>query len=219
MSNFISIKHIYAIDPPVETVAQMMDDSHLRFEWGGIYNNNWGDKHPYAPKAKFKIAHNNTTLFIKFEVEEQYIKAVEQNDGGKVFRDSCVEFFVTFDDTGYYNFEFSCIGKKLLGFRKIRTESTHVGREILDLIQVHSTLGTECFEEKAGDFHWELTVAIPKEAFFAHKFTSLEGLSVMANVYKCGDGMSKPHYLSWAPIRTEKPNFHTPEYFGRMRFL
>ena len=34
------------------------------------------------------------------------------------------------------------------------------------------------------------------------------------NIYKCGDKTAHPHFLSWAPIRTEKPDFHRPEFFG-----
>ncbi|MBQ1777386.1 MAG: hypothetical protein IIZ93_04430 [Acidaminococcaceae bacterium] len=27
-----------------------------------------------------------------------------------------------------------------------------------------------------------------------------------------------PHYLSWSMIDLDYPNFHCPEYFGRMQF-
>ncbi|MBO7233161.1 MAG: hypothetical protein J6V16_08435, partial [Bacteroidales bacterium] len=26
----------------------------------------------------------------------------------------------------------------------------------------------------------------------------------------------QPHYLSWQPINTEKPDFHRPEFFGTL---
>ena len=39
-----------------------------------------------------------------------------------------------------------------------------------------------------------------------------------ANFYKCGDKLSVPHYLSWNPVTTEKPDFHRPEYFGLLEF-
>lgn len=38
------------------------------------------------------------------------------------------------------------------------------------------------------------------------------------NLFKCGDELSHPHFLSWQPIRTEKPDFHRPEFFAQVRF-
>lgn len=219
MSNYLTIKRVYAIDPPLDVMSSMLEDEYLKVEWGGIFNNNWAAEYPYAPFAKFWIAHNNDTLFLKFKVEEQVTKAEISQDGGAVWTDSCVEFFISFDDSGYYNFEFSCIGKKLLGFRKSKEDAQHASQEVLDSIKCYSTLGSECFAERSGEFTWDLTVAIPKQAFFAHDFKNLDNLFAMANAYKCGDGLSKPHYLSWNPIKSEKPNFHLPQYFGRMKFL
>ena len=40
--------------------------------------------------------------------------------------------------------------------------------------------------------------------------------SLRANFYKCGDKTAHPHYLSWSPIHTEKPDFHRPEFFGEL---
>jgi hypothetical protein len=37
-----------------------------------------------------------------------------------------------------------------------------------------------------------------------------------ANLYKCADGTSHPHWASWSPV-TEF-NFHLPQCFGRVRF-
>lgn len=219
MSNYLTIKRIYAVEPPLEAVSQMMEDDYLNIEWGGIFNNNWGDKYPYAPKAVFKAAHNDRTLFLKFIVDEEVVKAEVAQDGGPVWTDSCVEFFISFDDTGYYNFEFSCIGKKLLGFRQSKTSAVHATPDVLNSIKCLSTMPAECFAERNSNGKWELVVAIPKGAFFAHSLPTLEGIFAMVNAYKCGDGLSKPHYLSWSPIRTAEPNFHTPQYFGRMRFV
>ena len=40
-----------------------------------------------------------------------------------------------------------------------------------------------------------------------------------ANFYKCGDKTLQPHFLSWSPIHSEKPDFHRPEDFGIINFL
>lgn len=180
--------------------------------------NNWAAEYPYAPKATFAAAHNGTYLLLTFRVEENYTAALVEEDNGPVWTDSAVEFFISFDDTGYYNFEFSCIGKALLGFRKTKPDVVHAGEDVMRSIVRESSLGTANFEERTGENRWELNVAIPVKAFFAHNFATLDGLKARANVYKCGDNLSKPHFLSWQPIGTEKPNFHVPEFFGEVGF-
>ncbi|WP_274957264.1 carbohydrate-binding family 9-like protein [Millionella massiliensis] len=180
--------------------------------------NNWAQEFPYAPKVTFAAAHNGTHLLLTFRVEEECTMAVVTEDNGPVWTDSAVEFFISFDDRGYYNFEFSCIGKALLGFRKTKPDVTHATPEVMASILRSSSLGDANFEERRGDNSWELNVAIPASAFFAHDFQSLDGVRARANVYKCGDNLSKPHFLSWQPIRTEKPNFHVPQFFGEVEF-
>lgn len=180
--------------------------------------NNWAAEYPYAPKVTFTAAHNGTHLFLTFRVDEEYTAAVVTEDNGPVWTDSAVEFFISFDEKGYYNFEFSCIGKALLGFRKTKPEVTHAGEDVMRTIVRESSLGTANFAERTGENRWELNVAIPVKAFFAHRFATLDGLKARANVYKCGDNLSKPHFLSWQPIRTGNPNFHVPEFFGDIEF-
>ena len=38
------------------------------------------------------------------------------------------------------------------------------------------------------------------------------------NLYKCGDNLNQPHFLSWSPITLDKPNFHCPDFFGTLIF-
>lgn len=132
--------------------------------------------------------------------------------------DSCVEFFLSPDDNGYYNFEFNCIGKALSGFRQTRENAEHANPETMQSIRRLSSLGNENFEEREGDNHWWLIVAIPATALFKHSFKNLSGIKVKANLYKCGDHLSKPHFLSWQPIDTPEPNFHVPQFFTELEF-
>lgn len=183
---------------------------------------NWPSEFPYAPNVNFSAAHDGDALYIRFRVTEKYIAATVEADNGQVWTDSCVEFFVSFDDTGYYNFEFSCIGRSLLAFRKEKPSPEHATADIMALIGRESTLGNQCFSERealnSDDGNWELNVRIPKEAFFKHHFDTLTGVQARGNFYKCGDNLSQPHFLSWAPIGTEHPNFHVPAFFGDLIF-
>ena len=122
------------------------------------------------------------------------------------------------DDSGYYNFELTCIGKALLGFRKERPHAVLATPQIMQTIKRLPSLGETPFAEKSLGKPWELVVAIPASALFKHQINSWEGLKATINLYKCGDNLSTPHYLSWRPIDTETPNFHVPHCFQEVTF-
>ncbi|MDR1500312.1 MAG: hypothetical protein LBI58_04965, partial [Tannerellaceae bacterium] len=84
-------------------------------------------------------------------------------------------------------------------------------------IRRYTTLEPKTFGEKKGVHSWELTVAIP---------LMLMGLDpnrmpkkILANFCKCADATLSPHYLSWSPINSLRPDFHKPEFFGELIFL
>lgn len=181
--------------------------------------NNWSERFPYTPEVRFYIAHNDQQLFLQFEVREEYTMARVATDNGQSWTDSCVELFIALDDRGYYNFEFTCIGKLHLGFRKERPYPVFSTPEILDSVRHFSTLGDANFDERTGSNHWTLTVAIPVTAFFCHRIKTLSGIKASMNLYKCGDNLSRRHYLTWQPVGTSKPDFHTPAFFTPAEFL
>ena len=179
---------------------------------------NWFDSYPYAPKVDFIIAHTGTEILLKFFIQEQSILALTTENNDKVCTDSCVEFFINFDETGYYNFEFNCIGTALIGFRKEKNNSVRADKKILEAIERESTLGDTPFSEKMGDKKWELALNIPVSSFFKHDIQNLSGMKANANFYKCGDNLSVPHFVSWNPINNPTPNFHLEKFFGEITF-
>lgn len=180
---------------------------------------NW-EKYDFAPDVAFRIGHNGETLFLKFYVTDEHIIAKHSTPNTATHRDSCVEFFIDPDQTGnYYNFEFNCIGTTHLAFGPDRHTRTFVDKSlIIDQIRIQSSLGNMPFEEKTGNFKWEMVIAIPSSIFVHHPNLSFNGLQSKANFYKCADATQKPHYLSWAPVITERPDFHRPEFFGALYF-
>ena len=86
--------------------------------------------------------------------------------------------------------------------------------EELKRIKRYASPGNRPFEEMEGLFSWEVVVAIPYDLIGLDKQNLPD--SLRANFYKCADASSLPHYLSWNPIQTEHPDFHRPEFFGRM---
>ena len=182
------------------------------------------DTQPWAndedkPTVHFAIMHDNTHIYIRYTVQENSIIAKATQNNGAVWKDSCVEFFITPENDGvFYNFEFNCIGTKLLYAGKTRNGRTPANDATINRIIAESTLGNQPFDEKFGALDWTMTVVIPVDCFFQHNIKTVKGKTCRANFYKCGDGLTKPHYLSWNNIGTPKPDFHTPQYFGEIVF-
>jgi hypothetical protein len=100
-----------------------------------------------------------------------------------------------------------------------RHDSTRADARIVDGIRRLTSMGNAPFGEVSGDLQWTITLAIPLETFFHHKTGSLKGKSFRANFYKCGDKLSNPHFVTWNPVGTEKPDYHRPEHFGILKFV
>ena len=180
---------------------------------------NWPEKFPYSPEVRFGIGHTGREILLRFEVREQATMGLVTTDNGAVWQDSCVEFFLSPDDTGYYyNFEFNCIGTKLLGFRKERERFTHAPAEVMRSIPTFPTLGNSPVELREGDIRWNLEAVIPASALFRHEIADLTGMTARANFYKCGDSLPTPHFLSWMPIDNPTPDFHLERFFGQVVF-
>ncbi|TKG96128.1 hypothetical protein EYV94_07535 [Puteibacter caeruleilacunae] len=179
---------------------------------------NW-DEYPYKPEVKFRIGHTDSEVLVKFYVREKNILAQETKINGDVYKDSCVEFFLSpLADGNYYNFEFSCIGTPHVGYGEGRHNRIPVPNDKVELIQVESSLGSEPFAEKQGDYSWELTVVIPKEVMVNNSLDSLNGLQAKGNFYKCGDETSDMHFVTWNPVGTEGPDYHQYGFFGDLDF-
>lgn len=196
-------------------------------EYNQIACVNWdGYNGDYTPDVKFRIGYTEKEIYIQYLVTEDDIKAAYGEDAGsKPYTDSCVEFFAIPGEGGeYYNLELNCIGKGTFAGGAQRTDRTRYGDDELSQIRRESTLGGEAFgtRTKADNggkpYTWKLTVALPVELYSLSEVKPLKGRSIKANFYKCGDDMPQKHYLSWHPIRIEKPNFHKPDHFGTLIF-
>jgi len=201
--------------PDMADVSKALDKLGNGYEINQV---NWPG-YEYQPKVRFNIGYGESEIYIKYYVHEKYVMAQKDKSNQSVCEDSCVEFFVSPDSDGiYYNFEFNPIGTCLVGKGTGRADSKVIDPEYISKIRRLSTLGTVPFEEKTGDQYWELTVAIPVEAFAGKDIKSLSGKVFKANFYKCGDKLTQPHYLTWNPVGTENPDYHRPEYFGTIEF-
>jgi len=172
--------------------------------------------HRQVPEATFAIAHQHDCIFIKYYVREKFLRAACTLPNAPVYTDSCVEFFIEPEPgEGYYNMEFNCIGTCLAGFGKHRNDRVRIPEETIRKLRYHTRISND---DPDGLIHWDLALIIPAEMFCFHRIATLQGLHTTANFYKCGDELPEPHYLSWVPVKVAVPDFHSPDFFGKLNF-
>ena len=202
--------------PDLSEVSARLDEPEARIPAGEV---NWKD-FPYRPDVAFSIGYTDNELLLKYYITENYFKAEKTVTNEMVCEDSCVEFFVSPGDEGiYYNLEFNGIGTCLMGGGTGRQTSTRANPEVVEKIRRLTSVGKKPVAEREGEFTWTITIAIPYQVFFHHQIRELKGKTYRANFYKCGDRLSVPHYITWNPVGTEKPDFHRPEFFGLLKFV
>lgn len=183
---------------------------------GHISECNWPEW-PYAPSVSFKIARSTKYLYIMYHVRGLDLRASVSEDNGPVWEDSCCEFFIS-DQEGkeYYNFELTCIGTLLAAKRTSRDHARLFSAEKMAGIHRYCSLDRTLREEKDMIFSWSAAIAIP------FSLIGMDGSDLpeyaRANFYKCGDKTAHPHFLSWSRIETPNPDFHRPEFFGKIIF-
>ena len=182
-----------------------------------IDSDNWN--HGFPADAGFGIGHDTQNIYLRYVVTESNILARYRDFHDPVHEDSCVEFFISFDGDFYYNLEFNCIGTIHAAYGKGRQERIRIENRLLKSIRVNPSLGTNKIQIVDRETRWTLDVLIPLPVFTFTRLDPLNQTSAQCNFYKCGDRQAIPHYLSWNPIFSEKPDFHRPEYFGKIKFV
>jgi hypothetical protein len=199
--------------------------------WNDVPSVSIDNFHPqssdHRPISAAKICFTTDRLHVIFRVKDRYIKSVATEHQQMVCHDSCVEFFVQpGPDKGYFNFEFNCGGIMLLYYVTDPTRTpaglkrqTQVTVDDLATIQIATTMPRINPIEITEPTEWFLQASIPFDLFraYAGDITTAPGHRWRANLYKCGDKTSHPHWASWSPIG-DQLNFHQPDKFGELEF-
>ncbi len=172
-------------------------------------------------KVAFSIRHDGSSIYLFYEVVEKEVRAVNTDINSSVWEDSCVEFFLSLeaDQHNYYNFEINAIGTVLGAYGPDRNQRERLSESLLSKVETTPSLGRLPFDNKQNNTPWNIQIKIPLEVLSHSAITNLSGTDGYGNFYKCGDKLKKPHYLSWKPVLSPTPDFHTPRYFGHLSFL
>ena len=202
-------------DDPSWAAAEPLEIAHFRPE---------GSDH--RPRARARLAWDDEGLSGLFRVEDRHVRSVHERFGDPVYQDSCVEAFLQpKPGRGYLNFEMNAGGALLAshvtdhrrtpdGFAAFTKLTGEDGRQVA----VRSTLPRVIEPEIDGAVDWQLAFFVPTALLerFVGPIGPLAGQEWRANLYKCGDRTSHPHWASWAPV--DALNFHLPHCFGNLRF-
>lgn len=174
---------------------------------------NWKNEFPKSLPVLVRVAHDGEKLYLCYEVTGEEIRAVNTEDFGSVWEDSCVEFFMQRDGEAVYrNFECNVLGT-LLAARHETREMAEKLTEHMPSITRFSTIRHR-YENNRQVSDWTMYLVIPKQAMGFKADENLSGKKIRANFYKCGDKTPKTHFISWSPIDLPSPDFHVPQFFG-----
>jgi hypothetical protein len=173
----------------------------------------WVGGKRHNAEARLAFA-ENYGLICKMSVDEPSPAAVCREADGPVCLDSCLEFFVSLDGESYLNLEANSIGTKCMGFGPGRHARLRVSERVP---------GGFAAIPEVGEDSWSVTYYLPLDqlALFYPKVnneTFAPGFEFTANFYKTGSAKitGVEHYGMWNECLTENPDFHRPEYFGKM---
>lgn len=182
---------------------------------------NWPGAYPEAPEASVRIAHTDTFLYALFSIRATELRAMAAKDLDPVAQDTCFEMFLRPAGAPLYcNFEFNYLGVANVSRRPGRRDAVKFTPDLLARL-VRIPLSTAApHDNRPADpaTPARLIVKIPLDIIgFDTPVTfpaRMEG-----NIYCCSDKATRPYYLSWAPIATEAPDFHRPDFFASLILL
>lgn len=167
---------------------------------------------PCDIEAKAQACHDGENLYVRMTAKESDIRATLNGLLDPVCTDSCLEFFFAplADDKRYFNFEWNPLGALYLGFGAER--NTRVRQIVKD---VNELFAPNCFETADG---WGVEFKIPASFIKMYMPEFKLAGEAACNFYKCGDKTKIQHYLAWAPLSSEKPDYHRRQDFAKIVF-
>ena len=174
-----------------------------------LYPCRWSPAPP--PAAELKAVWTEEALLVRLESFAAPARAVNTEPDSPVWEDSCLEFFFSADGETYINLEANARG----ALRASIGPDRHARRLLRELGVPLPQADTAV--TPAG---WTLTLTIP--AALPETLLGVQlcrGLRLRGNFYACGDKTPAPYYASWSPVGTETPDFHRPEFFGKLLLI
>jgi len=189
-----------------------------------VINKHMGEKPDHRPKVLAKLAWDDNALYIIFRVEDRYVRAVAKEYQSPVYMDSCVEFFFTPGPNlglSYFNIEINCGGTMLFWWNPEGKKAVPLAVKDYGRVEIAHTLpkiiDPEIKEPTTWTLEYRLPFALVKE-YCSDASKPARDVIWKANLYKCADASSHPHWLTWSFVDYPTPHFHMPKHFGTLKF-
>ena len=183
-----------------------------------------GQRPDHFPHVEARLLYDPAALYVWFQIDDAYVRAVAPEHQAAVYKDSCVEFFFTPSEdvsSGYFNLEMNCGGTMLFHIQRVPRQGQLIGADHVNAVDVAHTLPRIVEPELVGPVRWSVQYRLPFD-ILGHYHPAVvaphSGVHWRANFYKCADACSHPHWLTWAPVNHPKPDFHRPDSFGLLVF-
>lgn len=180
----------------------------------------------HRPRTLARLLWDESALYGIFRVQDRFVRCVHSGYMAPAYLDSCVEIFLQPKaDKGYLNFEFSCGGSLLCFYIVDPTRGpggfqdyAPLPQSDVDQVSIYHSMPSRVETEIAESTEWYLEFSIPLPVLekWVGSLGPVGGQEWSANLYKCGDETSHPHWASWAPL--DETNFHLPRCFGAIWF-
>lgn len=166
----------------------------------------WGSRRENV-SASAVVFHTGTVLHVNFSVSESELRRMVNEPNGMVWTDSCVEIFIKAEDSDEYtNIECSASGAFLACHGPGRKDRIRYSAEERSAVSTDVAI----LENNNKRSRWEMKISVDLA-----RLGLISGIpaDIAFNLYKCGDELREPHFLSFAPISTQEPDFHRTEFF------
>jgi len=195
--------------------------------WQGVdsikLENRMGDLPDFIPITHVKMLYDDLNVYVIFKVQDRFVRIVTNKINGPVWEDACAEFFFSPDMAAplkYFNLETTGGGTPLMCYNTFPLELQYLDTTDIKEIEIAHSLPELVPNEITDSITWTLEYKVPLALLekYANVSRPAPGINWMANFYKCASNNSNPHYFTWAKVVSPRPNFHLPEYFGKLVF-
>jgi len=181
------------------------------YPWGGVYR----------PEAAAALCCCEDSLVLRMCALERrdYLRLEETGLSGFVHEDSCMEFFFCplSESLEYINIEINPAGAAHIAVGKDRHSRKRL-KSLADADEFRVTPFRRDIGEENEEWGFTAQISFGLIARLLRIKVYTPPFVLPGNFYICGDKTPVPHYGVWNPIDLPAPDYHRPEFFGRIQF-
>lgn len=208
--------------------AMKIDGDWNKVQWRSVkalYLSHYMGQIPsFRPNVYVKMMYDQENLYLIFKVKDRFVSSIIEEYNGPVSTDACVEFFFSPDinlPEQYFNVEINAGGTPLMAYHIDGKKEYHkFSVEDLERIEISHSLPGKVDPEIITPITWTIEFKLPFSIL--KKYGSVmhpkDGSIWNANFYKTASTGSNPHYITWSRVDNLKPDFHLPQFFGKLQF-